>query len=237
MDITLIICAYNEEKEIAATLDAANKAAHGRFKEIIVVDNASTDHTAEIARDHGARVIREDHKGLTYARLAGLVAASSEYVAYIDADSHLSKNWFDKAEKIFKKHPEIVSLSGPRRSFGIAKWKSLVVDSMWFLAPPVYWISGFMILGANFIAKKNALEEIGGFDTSIRFYGEDTDIARRLSKVGKVMFRMPFFVYSSGRRFEKEGLFKPNVTYAMNYLWPAIFGKPYTNTYQDIRNV
>lgn len=237
MDITLVICAYNEEAEIGKTLDAANVVACGRFKEIIVVDNASTDRTADIAREHGARVVREEHKGLTYARLAGLVAAKSEYIAYIDADSHLSQNWFDKAEEVFHKYPDIVSLSGPRRSTDIARWKALVVDSMWLIAPPIYWITGYMILGANFIAKRSALEEIGGFDTSIRFYGEDTDIARRLSKVGKTLFRMDFFVYSSARRFEKEGLFKPNITYAMNYLWPAIFGKPYTNTYQDIRNL
>src|SRR5438876_311051 len=107
MDITLIIPAYNEESEIAATIDAAKNISNGSFREIIVVDNASTDRTGEIARDHGATVIREEKKGLPYARTAGLEAAQSEYVAYIDADHHLSSTWLEVAQMIFKKNPRI----------------------------------------------------------------------------------------------------------------------------------
>ena len=111
MDITLVICAYNEEGEIAEAIDIAKKVSQERFREIIVVDNASTDRTAEVASEHGARVIRESTKGLTYARLAGLNAAQSDYVAYIDADTHLSESWFDTAELVFAKYPNIVALS------------------------------------------------------------------------------------------------------------------------------
>jgi GT2 family glycosyltransferase len=78
---------------------------------------------------------------------------------------------------------------------------------------------------------------MGGFDTAIEFYGEDTDIARRLSHLGKVMFRNDFYVHASARRFNTEGLFKPNITYALNYLWPVIFKRPYTTQYRDVRGV
>lgn len=237
MDITLIIPAYNEESEIAATLEAAKKMAAGRFREIIVVDNASTDKTSEVARMHGATVVREEKKGLPHARAAGLAHAQSEYVAYIDADHHLSETWFDVAERTFKKYPRIVALSGPRKYFGTTKGRIFMLDSFWFLAPLIYRVVGYMILGGNFIARKDALEKMGGFDTSIEFYGEDTDIARRLSKVGKVMFRNDFYVYSSARRFETEGIWKTNMTYALNYLWPVLFGKPYTVKYKDVRKV
>jgi len=236
MDITLIIPAYNEESEIGETLDIARQMAGERLREIIVVDNVSIDRTGEVARVHGARVVREEKKGLPFARLAGLAAAQTEYVAYIDAKHHLSPTWFAVAEKTFAKYPHIVALSGPRFYFGVSRWKIGILDSFWFFAPVVYRMVGYMILGGNFIARKDALEK-AGIDTSIQFYGEDTDIARRLSKIGKVMFRMDFYVYSSTRRFEKEGIWSTNVRYALNYLWPVIFGRPYTVQYEDVRKV
>jgi len=237
MELTLIIPAYNEESEIGETIDAAKKMAGDRLREIIVVDNASSDRTGEVAREHGAMVVREEQKGLPFARAAGLVAAKTPWVAYIDADSHLSHHWFRMAENTLKRHPNIVALSGPRRYFGASRWRLWILNAFWLPAPLVYRITGYMILGANFIARKDALEKMGGFDTSIRFYGEDTDIARRLSKIGKVMFRTRFYVYSSARRFETEGMFSTNFRYALNYLWPVIFGRPYTVRYKDVRKV
>ena len=235
MDITLIIPAYNEEAEIAACIDVAKKYSHGRFREIIVVDNASSDRTGEIAREHGARVVREDRKGLPFAREAGVKAAQTPYIAFIDADTHLSQHWFGVAEKTFAKYPHIVAMSGPRRYFGTRRWRCWILNAFWIFAPLIYWITGYMILGGNFIVRKSAIEKIGASNPDIKFYGEDTDLARRLSRVGKVMFKMNFYVYSSARRFETEGIFKPNITYALNYAWPALFGKPYTAEYRDVR--
>ncbi|MBI5469940.1 glycosyltransferase [Candidatus Kaiserbacteria bacterium] len=236
MDITLIIPAYNEEKEIGACIDAVKIAGRGRFREIVVVDNASTDRTADVAREHGARVVLQPIKGLTHARQAGFDATQGEWVSYIDADTHLPSEWFDKAERIIGEHQNVVALSGPRRYFGTAPWRRWILNSMWATAPVSYRTAGYMILGGNFIARRDAIEKIGGFNQDIAFYGEDTDLAKRLSKVGKVLFRMDFFVYASARRFEEEGIFKPNIVYALNFLWPILFGRPYTVAYKDVRD-
>ena len=120
MDITLVICAHNEASCIGETVAIAQKNSHGKFKEIIVVDNVSTDATAEIARSHGARVVFEPHKGLTSARQCGFEASQSELLAYIDADTHITPQWMGIAERTFNDRPDIVSLSGPRRYFGLA---------------------------------------------------------------------------------------------------------------------
>jgi len=235
VDITLIICAHNEESCIGETLDVAKKNSHGKFKEIIVVDNVSTDKTAEVARSKGARVVYEPQKGLTSARQGGFEATHSEWLAYIDADTLITPEWINTAEKIISSRPDIVSLSGPRRYFGIVWYKRWLLNAFWGIAPITYRIVGFMILGGNFIAKRSAIEAIGGFDRSIQFYGEDTDLARRLSKIGKTLFRMDFYAYASARRFETEGIFKPNIVYVLNYLWPVIFHRPYTKEYKDVR--
>jgi len=235
MDLTLIICAHNEESVIGETIDVAQKYSKGRFKEIIVVDNASTDRTGEIASARGAHVLYEPEKGLPSARQRGLENSTSEYLAYIDADTLLTPEWIDRAERIFREHPAIVSLSGPRRYFGSSWWRLWILNAMWGIAPITYRLVGYMILGGNFIAKRSALKAIGGFDRSIKFYGEDTDLARRLSKVGKTLFRMDFYAYASARRFETEGIWKPNLVYMFNYIWPVLFHRPFTKAYKDVR--
>jgi glycosyltransferase involved in cell wall biosynthesis len=236
MDVTLIIPAFNEENVLGETLTIAQKAPGGTFKEIIVVDNRSTDGTAEVARAHGARVVREERKGLPYARLAGLNAAQTEFVAYIDAKHRLSDTWWSVAEMSFAKYPHIVCLSGPRRYFGVARYKIWQLNSFWLMAPIMYRLTGYALLGGNFIVRREAQLK-AGIDTDVQFYGEDTMMARRLSKVGKVMFRMDFYVYSPARRFEQEGIWRTNLRYGINYLWPVLFGRPYTVKYKDTREV
>jgi GT2 family glycosyltransferase len=92
-----------------------------------------------------------------------------------------------------------------------------------------------MLQGGNFILKKSALDEVGGFNTDIDFYGEDTDIARRIQRAGYVKFTFKLPMYSSGRRMAKEGLFATGLRYALNYLWILILKKPFTQTSTDIR--
>jgi GT2 family glycosyltransferase len=92
-----------------------------------------------------------------------------------------------------------------------------------------------MMQGGNFIVSRTALESVGGFNTGIQFYGEDTDIARRLHKVGKTRFTFALKMFSSARRLKHEGLFTMAARYSVNYLWTTFFKRPYTHDYIDIR--
>lgn len=90
--ISLVIPAYNEEKYITPTLESVERARR-RFEdvtrdgvEVIVVDNASTDRTAEIARSFGCRVVPFDQHQMSAVRNAGARAARGEYIAFVDAD-------------------------------------------------------------------------------------------------------------------------------------------------------
>src|ERR1035441_7653186 len=94
--ISLVICAHNEEKYIASCLEyAIQSSGWGRlhykrdgFHEIIVIDNASTDRTKEIAEKYpNVRVVREEKKGLTRARQCGYLNAKGDVLAFIDADT------------------------------------------------------------------------------------------------------------------------------------------------------
>ena len=235
--ISLIIPAHNEEHYIVDCLEAAIRHSGGKFHEIIVINNNSTDRTRELAEKiPGVRVVDEPNKGLTKARQKGLEVATGDFLAYIDADTRLHSSWYKIAENFFAKHPEAVSLSGPYRYYDGSSFKNYFSHLLWWLNIPItYSLVGYVLFGGNFIARKDALIKMGGFDKSIAFYGEDTDIARRLNKLGKVFFKMDFFIWSSSRRYQKEGVIKTNYIYAMNFFWEIFFHRPFTNEYIDHR--
>lgn len=238
--LSFIIPAYNEEVYLRTCLESiiAQVALEPEGEiEIIVVNNASTDRTKEIASSYpGVKVVDEPQKGLTHARQAGYLASSGELLANVDADTILPVGWLAKVFYEFSKDPKMVSLSGPYRYYDGLLFKRFIMNAIWWVTAPItYRLVGFMVLGGNFVAKREALLKMGGFDRNIEFYGEDTDIARRISKYGRAVFRMNFFIYSSTRRFQVEGLLRVNFTYAMNFIWQVIFHRPFTKTYKDIR--
>ena len=82
--ISIIIPAYNEESSIGLVLDAL---PHEKLHEIIVVDNGSTDATARVAQEHGARVVKEPRKGYGSACLKGIDELDApDIVVFIDGD-------------------------------------------------------------------------------------------------------------------------------------------------------
>src|SRR5437016_5417401 len=91
--ISFIIPAHNEEHELPATLAAVHAAASNAEQpyEIIVVDDASTDGTPEIASRAGAKVIRINRRQIAAARNAGARAAQGEYLFFVDADTRINR--------------------------------------------------------------------------------------------------------------------------------------------------
>ncbi len=238
LTISLIIPAYNEEKYIGACLEAVIKNSNGKFLEIIVIDNASTDKTSDIAKGYpGVTVIREEKKGLTRARQCGLENSKGQIIAYVDADTQIPDFWYEKIIKEFTKSDKLSCLSGPYVYYDISKFRQFIVKILyWYmLAMPTYWIVGYMVTGANFAIKRDVLEKMGGFDTSIEFYGEDTNLARRSHEYGKVKFSPSFWIYSSGRRLNSQGMYKTAIIYILNYFSEVFFKKPNTQEYKDFR--
>ena len=94
---------------------------------------------------------------------------------------------------------------------------------------------GAMLQGGNFVIRREALRAVGGYDLSIDFYGEDTDVARRISKVGKVKWMWSLQMYTTGRRLREEGIVVSGVRYAVNYFSTIFAHRPATRTYTDIR--
>jgi cellulose synthase/poly-beta-1,6-N-acetylglucosamine synthase-like glycosyltransferase len=251
MKISFVIPAHNEEARIGACLEAIQKEiarAEGAREiapgesEIIVVNNVSTDKTKDIALSYTrVAVVDEHHKGLVWARHGGFAASSGELVANIDADVLLPAGWLAKVLSEFKNNTKLVALSGPFIYYDISLSSRAMVKIFYFfglllalLFQYVFRV-GALLQGGNFVVRRDALVRAGGYDTTITFYGEDIDVAKRMSKIGKVKWTFGLPVYSSGRRLKSEGILRSAMRYTINNWWMTFFGKPFTHQYKDIR--
>ena len=243
--VSFVVPAYNEEALIASCL-AAIRAEIARTRcraEIIVVNNASTDATRQIASSTpGVKVVDEPRRGLVQARRAGCAASDGELIANIDADTILPEGWLSTALAEFSRRPDLVALSGPVNHYDLDRWARLVAAGFYRCAYIVHLLTRFVLrtgsvmLGGNCIVSKMALEAAGGFNPEFRFWGEDAELARRLSKVGVVRFTLSLRALSSGRRLAREGLVTVLSRYAANYLWTLLFKQPLTSTWLDVRH-
>ena len=244
MKISFIIPAYNEEFYIRECLESIRQALIDKSyaAEIIVVDNGSTDRTKEIASSMaGVTIIDKPVKSVVRARQTGFLASSGDLIANIDADSMLPPGWIDRAINEFTKNDKHVALSGPYIYYDIPKYFQYWVKFFYIIAFTTYLMNRFvlrvgsMLQGGNLVIRRSALKKLGGYNLDFNFYGDDTDIARRLYPIGDVKFSLSFNIYSSGRRIVKEGIFTMGIRYAANFIWATYFKKPFSKNYIDVR--
>jgi glycosyltransferase involved in cell wall biosynthesis len=244
MVLSFVIPAYNEEFYLAACIDSVLHQTRGLedITEIIVVNNASTDGTRDIAlRYPQVKLVDEPRKGLTHARQAGFLASTGDLVANVDSDSRLTPGWVDRVLSAFRANPELAAFSGPVVYYDLTRRQRFFVHVFYLTAWITYVTNryilriGSMVQGGNFVVSRAALERIGGFNLNITFYGEDTDIARRLHDVGDVLFTFDLKMFSSARRLKHEGMLTMALRYSINYFWTTFFKRPYTHEHIDIR--
>ena len=242
--ISFVVPAYNEEKQLPACI-AAIRAELARTPceaELIVVNNASTDGTGALAATMpGIRVVDQPIKGLVAARSAGFTATRGALVANIDADTLLPPGWLARVLAEFGRDPKLVALSGPYDYHDVSPRVRWTARAFYGVAYGVYVVNrrvlgvGSMVQGGNFVVRRQSLEQAGGFDMRFTFYGEDTDIARRMSRVGRVTFTWALMAKSSGRRLAGDGLLLTGWRYSANYLWATFLGRPFTDAWHDHR--
>ena len=250
MRLSFVVPAYNEEAYLPACLEsilAQTAELPPGAVEIIVVNNASTDRTRDVALSYaGVTVVDEPRKGLTFARQAGFAASSGDLIANVDSDSRLTPGWISLVLAAFDLSAsangrKLAAISGPVVYYDLTARQRFFVHAFYLTGWAIYAMNryvlrvGSMVQGGNFVTARWALEEIGGFNTAISFYGEDTDIARRLNAVGEVRFTFNLKMFSSARRLKKEGMLTMAWRYGINYLWTTFFKRPFTHTHIDIR--
>lgn len=201
MNISVVIPAYNEEKRIGACLTSIYHQTE-LPSEVIVVDNNSTDKTAEIAKRMGATVVSETKQGITFARNAGFNAAHGDVIARTDADTIVSRDWIEKINKHFEKDPMLDAISGPA-VFGLRVFSPLVRLLVFETNKKIFGHYG--LYGPNFALRKSAWErvkdEVCLDDEKVH---EDTDIAIHIGKIGKIGYDKDLKVRTSARRLRQS---------------------------------
>lgn len=198
--LSIIIPALNEEKNIGKLLESVKAQ---RFPcEIIVADAGSKDKTIEIAKSHGAKIVKG---GLpATGRNNGALAAKSNILLFLDADVLLKKNLLDHCvSKIKRKNLGAATCYALPLSKNILDFIAFEATNlrMEMLKKSKPYARGFCIFVLREVHNK-----IEGFDESIR-YGEDFDYVRRAAKIAKFGV-LKKVVFTSVRRFEKEGRMK-----------------------------
>lgn len=192
--ISFIVPAYNEEHELSDTLAAIHTAASNATQsyEIIVVDDASTDATPQIASGAGAKVIPINRRQIAASRNAGGRAAQGQYLFFVDADTRIHQAHISGAiaalEAGCSGGSAWVVMDGLVPIWGRMLWRGLSV---------VYF--GLNLgAGAFLFTTRRNFEAIGGFDEQY-FAGEEVYFSLELKKLGgfKVL-REP--VVTSGRK-------------------------------------
>ena len=240
--ISAIVCAYNEERYLAACLHSL-LAQTRTPDEIIVVDNASADATRNVAgRRPGVRIVHEPSKGLVKARAAGMAAATGDVLCYLDADCRAPIAWVERIERRLMHELGTAAVTGPYRYYDW-DWTGRVLVRAYdlIMAPSVHLLAqdilrvGALLYGGNFAVRRTALDAIGGFDTSIDFHGEDTNLGRRLAQVGRVRLAGECWLHTSARRFRALGRGAVFGLYIRNCWSELVHNVPRDRTHIDVR--
>ena len=195
MLISFIVPAYNEEVMIGATLRTLCASARTLDEpfELIVVDDASTDATADIARAHGAAVLEVALHRISAVRNAGARAAKGDLLVFVDADTLVPEETLRATLAAIRGG----AIGGGARvrldGHGLSAWtRSLAELGCWAL-----FHLGFA--GGCFIfARRGAFDTAGGFDERY-FASEEIHLRLALRKFGRFAM-LPAAVISSGRK-------------------------------------
>jgi glycosyltransferase involved in cell wall biosynthesis len=192
--ISFIVPAYNEEHELSGTLAAIHAAASdaGKPYEIIVVDDASTDTTPEIAAQAGAKVIPISRRQIAASRNAGGRAAQGKYLFFVDADTRINHAHVTGAiaamEAGYAGGSARVNMDGL-----IPIWGRILLLGF----SSVYF--GLKLgAGAFLFTTRRNFDIVGGFDEQY-FAGEEVYFSLELKKLGRFKV-LPEPVVTSGRK-------------------------------------
>ena len=199
--VSVVVCSFNGERTIRDCCAGLVRLNYPNF-EVIVVDDGSTDRTADIASEYGFRLIRHpENQGLSKARNSGLEAATGEIVAYIDDDAWPDPDWLTYLATTFM-NSDFVSVGGPN----VPPPDDGPIADCVANAPgnPVHVLlsdgEAEHIPGCNMAFRKACLEEIGGFDSHFRVAGDDVDVCWRLRERGwKIGFNPAAMVWHHRR--------------------------------------
>jgi glycosyltransferase involved in cell wall biosynthesis len=201
--LSIVLCTFNRAPLLARAL-AALVAAASDAAELVVVDNNSTDDTADVVKQFSdgrltVRLVHEPKQGLSLARNTGICAAKGELIAFTDDDVVVDREWIASLQHAFERFPDAAWIGGkvlpiwpapPPRWLTAARWAPLALvdygDRAFVIGPD----RPLCIVGANLAVRRAALDVTGLFAASVQRVGagagttEDHELQLRLMNAG-----------------------------------------------------
>ena len=189
--ISVIVPVYNGEGCIANCIDAllANDYSQDRF-EVVVVDNNSSDRSAQIIRrflkpDYPVKYLKETRRGASFARNTGASLAKGDILAFIDSDAYANTDWLESIEQTFM-NPSIDGVMGVTLGINRNLWAAFFHRQYeeFFLAQRKREQDRLTRIDTkNFAIKKSVFLKVGGLNPTIR-NSEDIELGLRLYSNG-----------------------------------------------------
>ncbi|MCJ7768188.1 glycosyltransferase family 2 protein [Candidatus Bathyarchaeota archaeon] len=224
--VSVVIPAHNEENQITKCLESVVGTGYQNL-EIIVIDDNSTDGTAEVASRYATQVItRRSRGGIAAARNNGLQVVRGEIVAFVDADCVVDESWLHMLLSHYRdsKIAGVGGVIGTRESSLFAKYRSYVAREEYADSPnPVHGTSS--IPGGNSSYRTDVLRSIGGFNPAFAQPSgfEELELGYRIRKHGYLLVGEPRAVVWHLR----EGSLRNWLAgaYAAGYVAPRFLGR------------
>jgi GT2 family glycosyltransferase len=198
--ISVAVCACNTEKTIGECLEGISNLNYPDY-EVIVVDDGSSDRTAEIAEKFLVKLVRTENMGLSSARNAALAHATGDIIAYIDSDAYPDSDWLAYLAEAYA-DGQHAAVGGPN----IVPLDAGFMETCVANGPggPVHVLlddeHAEHIPGCNMSFRVGALEAIGGFDTQFGIAGDDVDACWRIQEAGgEIGFKAAATVFHHSR--------------------------------------
>jgi glycosyltransferase involved in cell wall biosynthesis len=199
---SVVIPAYNEAEFLGSCLDSLLAQDFRDPYEIIVVDNNSTDATAEVARSRGVTVVHEPKPGVCSARQRGTNAARGEIVVSTDADTTFGSDWLSRIDRAFRDDPARVAVAGHCRFADPPWWGRVYTAVLFAVVTLVARLTGriLYVTATNIAFRKS---EWPGYDTEATQGGDELGLLRRLRSRGPVVFVLSNPTFTSSRRLHR----------------------------------
>lgn len=205
LKVSVIIPVYNEERHITACLDALT-AQTTAPDEIIVVDNNSTDQTAELAKKYkGVIIVKEKEQGLIAARNRGFREASGDILCRIDADAVLTPDWTERVHSGFSSDPELAGMTGLALTRVLPRIPALRTTfySMGYFWWTWYLFRGQVLWGANMAVRRSWWEKVrGDIQLDNQAVHEDQDLSLcLLARGGQIKLDKSMLIVTDGQTY------------------------------------
>lgn len=215
--ISVVIPSLNDARMLEHCLAALARQTR-QPDEIIVVDNGSTDDTAEVARTAGARVVTEPRRGVLRATAAGFDAARGDILGRLDADSRPASDWMARLEERFGADPTLFGLTGPGDFYGCGPAWRFIGKNIYIGG--YYWFMKLFLGQVPFFGSNMAMRREAWSDLRPRIHREnprvhdDLDISFALDPAMAVELDKGLIAYVSARPFDTVSGFLWKVDWA-----------------------